>query len=77
MTDHFKASSATARVQILLEIPVGGSWEGTCSLDQIYRQAGREAANAVENALHDRFGQSIRILNTKVTAVSAVSEDFR
>jgi hypothetical protein len=41
---------AVARVRLTVEI-VRGSWGADCKLDQVFDQAGREAASAVQNLI--------------------------
>ncbi len=41
---------ATARVRITLEFPVGDSWGGECSTDQIQKQAKESAMAILRNA---------------------------
>jgi hypothetical protein len=66
-------SSATATVELVIEIPSGSTWGPTCTLDQIYRQAGDGARNHVENIFR-KEGTRVRILSSKVTAVAAVKD---
>ena len=64
------SSSATARVQVTVEI-VAGTWGNDCSLEQVYKQAGEDACNKLTRALNPKDSAPIgRIVGTpKVLAV--------
>lgn len=63
--------SATARVQVTLEVTVGSTWDDDCQVGQIYKQATVEALAALDKVLPGR----IRIVGTPlVTAVAVEAE---
>jgi hypothetical protein len=67
-TEH---TSATARVQITIELPAGSTWGNDCTVDQIYKQAGEETVQALRNILSAKWGNNAKIIDHKVTAVFA------
>ena len=62
-------STATARVQITIELSAASNWGAECSLSQIYDQAGTETVAKVRNHLRE-IGARI-IGEPKVVAVLA------
>lgn len=56
--------ACSARIQVTVEVDVG-SWGSDCQLDQIYRQAAREALAKVSRLI----GSQGRVSNPKVLAV--------
>lgn len=43
--------SATAKVQITIEVDAGSSWGPDCTVSQVHNQAGREAVQRLMNTL--------------------------
>jgi len=71
--------SAHAVVVVALEVDVGSSWGGECSMDQVYKQAVEEAEGRVRNMIEEdnkrRGRRDVRIHSTpKATAVVAERE---
>lgn len=63
---------AKARVQVLLEFPVNGTWPHDCSLAQVFVQARQEALAAVRKWTGDR--PDIRIMGEPVVTAVVVQE---
>ena len=74
--DTFRVS-ASARVQITLDIAVGDSWGSDCPVDQIVRQATEAAEGMVRNAFPQQWQtRQVSIVGTpKVTMVLAKKEE--
>lgn len=68
-----KTFAANARVSMTIEVTVRQGWTTTCTVDQVYEQAGEEARRAVERLLEGR-GRIIGPIN--VTAILAQRENL-
>jgi hypothetical protein len=68
--DPRRRTKGTARIRVLVEVQAG-TWGGDCPLDQVYRQASREALEKVSRLL----GSEGRVLEASVTAV--MTEEVR
>jgi hypothetical protein len=66
-----KKITASARLQVTLDLPAGSTWGSDCSIDQIFRQAGEETVQGLRNLLSQHYGPSARVIDSKVTAVFA------
>jgi hypothetical protein len=65
-----KRTTASARVEVVIELPASGSWGTDCSIDQIYRQAGSETLNKLRQVIRAEFGPTAKVLgDPKVQAV--------
>lgn len=65
-----KRTTASARLEVVIDIPASGSWGSDCSLDQIYRQASEETRIHLSNILYKEFGSTAKIIGEpKIRAV--------
>lgn len=65
-------TSASARLELVIDIPASSSWGRDCTIDQIYRQAGEETTHALGVMLRKEFGPTAKIIGVpKVQAVIA------
>lgn len=61
--------SATARVQVVIEIDAGTSWGPACTVEQVRDQAGREAVARLVRIIADSEANATVIGAPKVIAV--------
>lgn len=54
-----KLVRASAVVEVRLRVTLGSAWGSDCQLDQVYRQASREAVEKIQNAMNGRVGFTI------------------
>ncbi len=77
--------SASARVQLTIEVDVGSSWGGDCTVAQVHKQGEEEAIGCVRQLLDEArrsdvhalkdWANRIKIIGQpKITAVLAIRE---
>lgn len=71
--------SATACVELTIEIEVGSSWGGDCSVAQVHKQAEDEARDKLHRMISEAKGYgNVRLIgHPKVTAILATREQSR
>lgn len=57
-------TSASARLEVVIDIPASSSWGTECSIGQIYRQASEETIRALGVMLRKEFGPTAKIVGT-------------
>lgn len=64
--------TATARVRLVIDMPLSGSWGNDCTIDQVYKQA-RESAleyiRATKQSVPKGLPLGTVVLESEVTAV--------
>lgn len=63
--------TATARVQITIEVDSGSSWGPDCTVEQVLKQAGEESLARITSILRDCKIRATVIGKPKVIAVMA------
>jgi len=63
---------AVARVQVTVEVDAA-LWGGDCQIEQLYRQASRDAIAQIETACQDS-NKRFRLIGTKVIGVITEEE---
>lgn len=60
-----------ARVRLEIEVDASSNWNPTVTMQQVFDQAGSEAATRITEALRKADGGGVRVLSVVVTAILA------